>query len=251
LVWCSYRFAAIFQIAAVMAVVIGVAFVGKSIVTRTAVLNGSTDYASFALAGLAFTDALFSGLTGPSQAIRDGQTSGSLEPICLTPVRTWQFIIGSTVFQIVLAFARSALFIIAAVVFLGYWHHADIPAAVFVLVPAFLTFLGMGLLASGFTIVVKQGDPVVTGYIALSGILGGTLIPVALLPAWLRAISEVLPLTHALLGLRLALAGRSLSTVAGSIAVLSVMALVALPAGLLAATKATQRAKREGSLVAY
>jgi ABC-2 type transport system permease protein len=251
LVWSSYRFAAIWQLMAVTAVVVGVAFAGHSIVTKVAVLNGSKSFAEYALAGLAFTDALFSGLTGPSRAVRDGQTSGTLEPVCLTPIRTWQFIIGSSVFQILLASVRAVLLLLAAVIFLGYWQHANVPAAALVYLPAFLTFLGLGLLASAFTIVVKQGDPVVAGYIALSGLLGGTLIPVALLPAWVRAISELLPLTHALRGLRLALDGRGLVAVGGSIGVLTVMAMMALPAGLIAASKATQRARREGSLVVY
>lgn len=251
LVWSSYRFAAVFQLTAVAAVVIGIAFAGDVIVRRAALFSGSRDYASFALAGLAFTDALFSGLTGPSHAVRDGQTSGTLEPICLTPVRAWQFVVGSSVFQIVLAFVRAGLFVLAAVVFLGYWHDADVLAAVLVFVPAFLTFLGLGLLASAFTVVVKQGDPVVTGYIALSGLLGGTLIPIGLLPSWVRAVSQALPLTHALDGMRLALAGRGLGVVGGSIALLTVLAIVVLPLGLVAATKATQRARREGSLVVY
>jgi ABC-2 type transport system permease protein len=251
LVWSSYRFAAIWQLAALTVVVIGVAFAGNWIVTKAANYHSSANYASFALAGLAFTDALFSGLTGPSRAVRDGQTSGTLEPICLTPTPAWQFIIGSSVFQMLLAFARATFLVFAAVVFLGYWHNADVPAAVLVFAPALMTFLGLGLLASAFTMVVKQGDPVVASYIALSGLLGGTLVPVALLPAWAQSISQLLPLTHALNGLRLALAGGRFAAVSGSIGVLTVMAIILLPAGLLAATRATQRARREGSLVVY
>ena len=251
LVWSSYRFAALFQIMTVAVVVIGVAFAGDSIITRVGQFKGSQDFASFVLAGLAFTDALFSGLTGPSRAVRDGQTSGTLEPILLTPVHPWQFIIGSSVFQIMLAFIRATLIVTAAVVFLGYWHHADVPAAALVFVPAFLTFLGIGLLSSAFTMVVKQGDPVVAGYLAISGLFGGTLIPVSTLPRWLQSLAVVLPLTHALRGLRLALDGGTVSAVASSVAVLTAMAIVAMPAGVYAATAATRRARREGSLVVY
>jgi ABC-2 type transport system permease protein len=251
LVWSSYRFAAIWQLTAIAAVVVGLALAGDVIVKRASLFNGSTDYASYALAGLAFTDALFSGLTGPSRAVRDGQVSGTLEPIFLTPIRAWQFILGSSAFQVLLAFVRAGLFVLAAVLFLGYWHSADVPAAVLVFIPAFATFLGLGLLTSAFTVVVKQGDPVVAGYVALSGLLGGTFIPVGLLPSWVQALSQVLPLTHALEGLRLALAGRSLAAVSGQVATLTALAVVVLPLGLVAATKATHRARKEGSLVVY
>ncbi|HEY6425734.1 MAG TPA: ABC transporter permease [Acidimicrobiales bacterium] len=251
LVWSSYRFAAVFQLAAVAGVIIGIAFAGDVIVQKASIFEGSRNYASFALAGLAFTDALFSGLTGPAQAVRAGQVSGTLEPTFLTPIRAWQFVVGSSVFQVVLAFVRTGVFIIAAVVFLGYWHNADVPAAVLVFIPAFLTFLGLGLLASAFTVVVKQGEPVVAGYLALSGLLGGTLFPVRLLPSWMRTISQFLPLTHALQGLRLALSGHGVLAIGSSFAPLAVLAALLVPTGLLAVTKATQRARREGSLVVY
>jgi ABC-2 type transport system permease protein len=251
LVWTSYRFAALFQLMTVTVVVVAVAFAGDSMITKVSGFSGSQDFASFVLAGLAFTDALFSGLTGPSRALRDGQTSGTLEPILLTPIRTWQFMIGSSVFQIVLSFARAAVIVTSAVVFLGYWHNADVPAAVLVFVPAFLTFLGIGLLSSAFTMVVKQGDPVVAGYLAVSGLLGGTVIPVATLPPWLQSLAELLPLTHALRGLRLALDGGGIEAVSGSVFVLTAMAIVALPVGLYASSKATNRARRDGSLVVY
>jgi len=251
LVWSSYRFAAIFQLAAVAGVIIGIAFAGDIIVKRSSIFEGSKDYASFALAGLAFTDALFSGLTGPSSAVRAAQTSGTLEPVFLTPVGAWQFVVGSSAFQVALAFVRTGLFVIAAVLFLGYWHNADVVAAFLIFVPAFLTFLGLGLLASAFTVVVKQGEPVVAGYLALSGLLGGTLFPVRLLPAWMQTIAQFLPLTHALQGLRLALAGHGVLAVSSSLGALVVLALLLVPMGLLAVTKATQRARREGSLVVY
>jgi ABC-2 type transport system permease protein len=251
LAWSSYRFAAVFQLAAVAGVIIGIAFAGDVIVQKSSIFEGSKSYASFALAGLAFTDVLFSGLTGPTNAVRTAQTSGTLEPVFLTPMRAWQFVVGSSAFQVVLAFVRTALFVIAAVVFLGYWHHANVPAAILIFIPAFLTFLGLGLLASAFTIVVKQGEPVVAGYLALSGLLGGTLFPVRLLPSWMQAIAQFLPLTHALQGLRLALSGHGVLAVSSSLGALVVLALLLVPMGLLAVTKATQRARKEGSLVVY
>jgi ABC-2 type transport system permease protein len=251
LVWSSYRFAAVFQLAAVAGVIIGIAFAGDLIVQKSSIFSGSKNYASFALGGLAFTDALFSGLTGPSGAVRAAQTEGTLEPVFLTPIRAWQFVVGSSAFQVLLAFVRTGLFIVAAVVFLGYWHNANVLAAVLVFIPAFLTFLGLGLLASAFTVVVKQGEPVVAAYLAVSGLLGGTLFPVRLLPSWMQAISQLLPLTHALNGLRLALTGHGVLAITSSFGWLAALALLLVPIGLLAVTKATQRARREGSLVVY
>ncbi len=251
LVWASYRLNAFWQFVGVFILVVGVVMVGNSLGTRSDLLGGSKDYASFVFAGLAFTDALFSGLTGPPRALRDGQTSGTLEPVLLTPIRTWQLLTASTAFFVFLAFVRAALLIAAAVVLLGYWHHANVLGVLLVFIPGFLTFLGLGLMAAAFVMVIKQGDPIVVGYIALSGVLGGTVIPVASLPPWLQDIAQLLPLTHALNGLRLALDGASLSGIASEVAVLTLSAAIVLPLGLYAGYMATQRARREGSLVHY
>ena len=109
LVWASYRLNAFWQFVGVFILVVGVVMVGNSLGTRSDLLGGSKDYASFVFAGLAFTDVLFSGLTGPPRALRDGQTSGTLEPVLLTPIRTWQLLTASTAFFVFLAFVRAAL----------------------------------------------------------------------------------------------------------------------------------------------
>jgi hypothetical protein len=60
-----------------------------------------------------------------------------------------------------------------------------------------------------------------------------------------------LPLTHALSGIREGLDGASLVDVAPQIALLSALAAVLLPAGLLSFSWAVRRSKQEGSLVEY
>ena len=51
--WQSYRFAALWQVMVVGIVVAGVALAGNTLVSKAADFNGSTDFASFVLAGLA------------------------------------------------------------------------------------------------------------------------------------------------------------------------------------------------------
>jgi ABC-2 type transport system permease protein len=251
LVWVSYRLSAIWQFTGVFILVVGVVMVGGSLGSGTHDLGGSSDYASFVLAGLAFTDVFFAGLTSPPRAVSDGQTTGTLEPILLTPIRTWQFMTSSSVLRILLSVVRTSLIIAAAVVFLGYWHRANVPAALAIFVVAFLTFLGLGLVAAAFTMVVKQGDPVVVAYVALSGLLGGTVIPVAALPPWLQSLAALLPLTHALDGMRHALDGAGYAQLFPQFAILTITTVLFLPFGLYASYWATRRARREGSLVHY
>ena len=85
LVWASYRLNAFWQFVGVFILVVGVVMVGNSLGTRSDLLGGSKDYASFVFAGLAFTDALFSGLTGPPAHSATGRPRARSNPSCSLP----------------------------------------------------------------------------------------------------------------------------------------------------------------------
>ena len=72
------------------------------------------------------------------------------------------------------------------------------------------------------------------------------------LPAWLQPASALLPITHALEAMRLAvLRGAGLADLWKPIGALAVFAAILLPIGVLAFSIAVRRAKRTGSLVQY
>lgn len=252
LVWSSYRFNAAMHLVGVVVMVVLIATVGDAIAAGgSQVLHHSEDYASFVLAGLAFSDPFFSGLTAPPKAVREGQVSGTLEPVLLAPVGDVQLILGASTFALLQSIVRSLLIVGVSVAALGYWQHPNALAVLVVAVPGWLGFLGMGMLAAAVIIVVKQGDPVVVGYAAISAILGGAFVPVDSLPGWLQAIGGVLPLTHALEGIRMGLEGEAVSAVAGHAGLLAVLALLTVPVGLVAVRRAFRYAKEQGSLVHY
>ncbi len=86
----------------------------------------------------------------------------------------------------------------------------------------------------------------------MSGILGGTLYPITIMPVWLQKIAELLPITHALRAMRHAMIqGYSLSVLSGDILFLLVFALALIPISLILFKLALKKAKRDGSLVKY
>ena len=80
----------------------------------------------------------------------------------------------------------------------------------------------------------------------------GTLFPVATLPKPLRALAELIPITHSLDGMRLALLqGADFSVLSRQIGILVVFSLILLPFSLLVFSYTLRRARLDGTLSFY
>ena len=80
----------------------------------------------------------------------------------------------------------------------------------------------------------------------------GTLFPVSALPKPLQVLAEVIPITHSLSGLRLALLqGAAFSLLLPDIAILALFSCILLPTSLLIFSYTVRRARLEGTLSFY
>jgi ABC-type polysaccharide/polyol phosphate export permease len=64
------------------------------------------------------------------------------------------------------------------------------------------SFVDLGLLTAGTTMLVRRSNPVAVLLGSLSFFVAGVMYPVTVLPPWLQAVGRFLPLTHALVVLR-------------------------------------------------
>jgi ABC-2 type transport system permease protein len=121
-----------------------------------------------------------------------------------------------------------------------------------VLAVGFLTvlcFLSVGVLSASFILVYKTGNPFSWVLGTVSGLLGGVVFPVSLLPPWIRWVSSLLPVTYALDGMRKSLlASSAFAEVLPDVAALAVFDAVLLPLSLVAFRLAVRKAKRDGTL---
>ncbi|MDQ6879985.1 MAG: ABC transporter permease [Candidatus Dormibacteraeota bacterium] len=252
LIWSSYRFAFFWNILGVLTLVTLTYFIGSAVHADPTKFKGqATTFVSFILAGLAFSDAFTTALAVFPQSLRDAQLSGTLEPLLLTPIRVGHLLLASSLFRFAQSLVRLAMYALVGVIALGYWRHASILAALFVFVPACLAFGLLGTLSAAFVLVLKQGDPIITGYAIVGGLFGGALFPIAVLPAWVRPATSIFPLTYALSGVRMTLEGAPLTAVLPELAALWAWVLVLLPISLIAFNFALNHAKRSGTLVQY
>jgi ABC-2 type transport system permease protein len=110
-------------------------------------------------------------------------------------------------------------------------------------------FSSIGILSATFTLVFKRGDPLLWLFAGLSWLLGGVFYPLEVLPRFLQHAGQLLPITHALVGMRAALlCNASILELLPQIGVLGVFALVGLPLSLLAFHLGVRWARVTGTL---
>jgi ABC-2 type transport system permease protein len=208
------------------------------------------DYFSFAIVGVAFSSLLGMFQEGLSAVVRSAQVSGTLEALLVTPTSIPTVLFGSSLYSLLLQVFRTLLHLGVALAFFGMTLGRINGLGVLIVgVLTVLCFLGVGVLSASFILVYKTGNPF--GWIlgTVSGLLGGVVFPVALLPPWIRWVSSLLPVTYALDGMRKGLlASAGFAEVLPDIAALAVFNIILLPASLLAFRLAVRKAKKDGTL---
>jgi len=202
--------------------------------------------------GIAFTNFMALGLGGVGTRVREGQLMGTLELMLLSPNRLGLLLLSSSLWGHVVSLGTLLLYLLAGSLLGMHLEGANLPMAVLSLALAIISFNALGLLAASFVIVLKQGNPVTWLIGTASILLSGVFYPTNVLPDWLRAVGQLLPLTQALeLMRRSLLNGEGLATLWGPFLALLLLTVVLLPAGLFACHLAVRVAQTDGSLSQY
>jgi ABC-2 type transport system permease protein len=253
LIFTSYRMAFAWQFVTMIGGTIALSFVGV-------IAQGSmgdvlapygASYFAFILVGFGFLQFLGAASSACNDAVREGQTTGTLEVILTSPHRIPTILLGSSGFYILYGMMRLLLVFAAGHLLFKLWGQINYGAALGTLLICAVCFSAIGLIGSAFTLAFKRGDPVLGIYGLLNAALGGLIFPVQLLPSWLRPFAALLPLTHALEAMRLALNNASLAAIIPSWAALLLLSAVLLPSGGALFWLAYNYARDRGSLVQY
>ena len=211
------------------------------------------NFMAFLLIGVALTDCVLVSLVGFAQQVRESQTTGTLEATLISPVGLPIILIYSSLWNYFLSAVRFLLYLGAGVV-LGRvnLHTVNVPAALAIFILTVLCFLGIGILWAGIVLIVKRGEALMGVLSILVMLVSGMLFPVKLLPGWLQYASELIPLTAALQGMRLAvLKGSSLTDLTPILVRLSIFAVLLLAVGLGGFNFAVKLGRQQGSLTQY
>jgi ABC-2 type transport system permease protein len=211
------------------------------------------DYFAFVLIGIAFATYQNVGLNSFSQSLRQEQFLNTLEPLLLTPVSIPQFLVGSALWDFARASLEVVLYLSLGVLVFGLRiPNANILPAAAVLVLTLFAFMGLGIFAAAFIMLFKRGNPLTWFVATASELLGGVYFPVDMLPSWVKHLSQFIPITHALQGLRESLLmGAGWAQIFPQLAALAVFTVVTWPIGIACFTLALRKARAQGTLGHY
>lgn len=211
------------------------------------------DYFSFVLIGIAFSGYLSVGLSSFSGSLRTAQTTGTLEAMLTSPASVSTIIVCSSLWSYLMTTFRVLVYLGMGAAFLGMnLKGGNYPVALLVLVLTVTSLSSLGILAASFIMVLKRGDPVTWLFRSLSRLLGGVYYPITVLPTPLQFLAYLLPITHSLHAMRLALLrGAPLSALAPQLLALTLFSLLFLPLSLVTFRYAVRRARVDGSLTHY
>lgn len=207
---------------------------------------------AYLIIGSAFTSFVGVSLHSFQGTVRSEQQMGTLEYLILSSTRPETLLICSGIMGFLGAVVNvSVLLFVVSFVF-AVPLEVNIMGAAASIVLTVISLSGIGLVSAGIIIVTKVGDPVTWAFTTLTGLLSGVMFPVEYLPGWLQVVSSMLPTTHALHALRLALGqNASIATLTPQLLTLTFLAMVTVPVGLLAVRLGFHRAQRMGTLAHY
>ena len=157
----------------------------------------------YTFAGLVGFSILGLGIFGPVNVFPELKKQGVLRRLHTTPLRVWQYFVANVTSQSVIGIMSIALmFVVAITVF-----HLKISGNVVELIPflvlSIAMLFGIGMAIGGWAKDQNQAAPLSNIVVFPMLFLSGTFFPRFLMPLWLQRVSDYLPLTPVIDGIRL------------------------------------------------
>lgn len=158
------------------------------------------DYTFAGLLGFAI---IGMGIFGPVNVFPELKKMGILRRLSTTPLKVWQYFLSTMIGQAVIGLISLAImFVIAILVFKLQVVGNYFELALF-LVFSITMILGIGLALGGWAKNERQVAPLANIVVFPMMFLSGTFFPRFLMPDWLQGLSNFLPLTPVIDGIRL------------------------------------------------
>jgi ABC-2 type transport system permease protein len=234
--------------------VVGLYFVSHLIAPSSALGFGGHrgNYFGYAVINVAFMLLMATAVQAFGRTLRRDQILDLIEPIFATPTSVALLAFSSGLWSLTVSALQVTLYLaVAACVFHLDLHNTDVGMLALFTLLGVACMSSVGVMSAGIVIYSKTEPPsgLIVGGVA--SLLAGVLFPVALLPAPLQAVSWLLPITHALAGMRGAIAGGHFAALAGDALWLAVATVILLPLALFGFAYAINRARTDGTLAAY
>ncbi len=157
----------------------------------------------YVFAGLLGFSIIGLGVFGPVNVFPELKKQGILRRLHTTPLKVWQYFTANVVSQSIIGLMSLALMFAVAIVVFDLKLAGNPLELIFFLVLSIVTIFGIGLAIGGWAKDQNQAAPLANIVVFPMLFLSGTFFPRFLMPQWLQKVSEFLPLTPIIDGIRL------------------------------------------------
>lgn len=181
----------------------------------------------YTFAGLLGFSIIGLGIFGPVNVFPELKKQGILRRLHTTPLKVWEYFVSTAISQAIIGLVSlSVMFAVAISVF-----HLKVVGNYFE-ISAFLVFsivmiLGLGLAIGGWASNERQAAPLSNIVVFPMLFLSGTFFPRFLMPEWLQGLSNYLPLTPVIDGVRLIVTeGKHLTEVGPQLGLMAIWVVI-------------------------
>jgi ABC-2 type transport system permease protein len=167
------------------------------------------------------------GIFGPVNVFPELKKQGVLRRLHTTPLKVWQYFTSTAVSQVITGLISIAISFAVAMTVFDLKLTGNILELILFLTLGITMILGIGLALGGWAKNERQAAPLANIVVFPMMFLSGTFFPRFLMPDWLQQVSNFLPLTPVIDGIRLiATEGKHLTELGPQVGLIAVWALV-------------------------
>lgn len=181
----------------------------------------------YVFAGLLGFSIIGMGIFGPVNVFPELKKQGVLRRLHTTPLKVWQYFTANMLSQAVVGLLAIALMFVVAMTVFHLKVVGNYIELVIFIVLGITMILGIGLAIGGWAKNERQSAPLANLVVFPMMFLSGTFFPRFLMPQWLQSVSNFLPLTPVIDGIRLiATEGKHLTQLGPQLALIFIWMII-------------------------
>ena len=185
-------------------------------------------------------------------SLRNEQMRGTLESNWLSPTWRFSYLLGSSIPQMVSMFMLMLVAGLEYSLLFGVEFNGSLWLTLLVILASIPSVYGLGFAFASVVITAKESNAFVFLVRGIVMIFCGITYPLAILPNWMQSVSQWLPQTYMIHGIRIAaLSTEGLSGVTTDLKMLLIFGIFWLAVGYLLFNWMERRARRTGAIGQY
>ncbi|GBC75193.1 hypothetical protein HRbin06_00508 [archaeon HR06] len=179
------------------------------------------------LPGIIGAFVMTNGVIGVTQVMAGYKRTGLIKRLAITPLSKFEWVLGNLITQTILSLLLTLAMLIAALLFFNVINLPD-PLTLITLVIGSLCFSGLGLILGGLVKDIESATALSNTIAFPMMFLAGSFFPIEIMPKFMQALSNFIPLTYFNLALRSSLILKDLPTTLSNLSLIGILAIIFL-----------------------